>query len=70
MTKNPEMFPPTTLDKLQVLRKSFIADSEKAEEALERAENKVIAARNKVYQINEIIEAVKAGVDPGSGEVE
>jgi hypothetical protein len=64
------MFPPTTLDKLQVLRKSFIADSEKAEEALERAENKVIAARNKVYQINEIIEAVKAGVDPGSGEVE
>jgi len=63
------MFPPTTLDKLQVLRESFLSDSAKAEEALERAENKVIVARNKVYQINEVIEAVKAGVDPDSGEV-
>jgi len=64
------MFPPTTLDKLQVLRESFLSDSAKAEEALERAENKVIVARNKVYQINEVIEAVKAGVNPDSGEVE
>ena len=65
-----EMFPVTTLDKLQVLRKSFMAASEKAEEALERAENKVVEARLRVYQINEVIEAVKQGVDPDSGEVD
>jgi len=64
------MFPPTTLDKLQVLRKAFIAASEKADEAVERAENKAAEAHLRVYQINEVIEAVKAGVDPDSGEVE
>jgi hypothetical protein len=64
------MFPPTTLDKLQVLRQSFIAASEKADEAVERAESKAAEARLRVYQINEVIEAVKAGVDPDSGEVE
>jgi len=64
------MFPPTTLDKLQVLRKAFIAASEKADEAVERAENKAAEAHLRVYQINEVIEAVKAGVNPDSGEVE
>lgn len=64
------MFPPTTLDKLQVLRKAFIAASEKADEAVERAENKAAEAHLRVYQINEVIEAVKAGVDPDSGEVD
>jgi hypothetical protein len=64
------MFPPTTLDKLQVLRKAFIAASEKADEAVERAENKAAEAHLRVYQINEVIDAVKAGVDPDSGEVE
>jgi len=64
------MFPPTTLDKLQVLRQSFIAASEKADEAVERAENKAAEARLQVYRINEVIEAVKAGVDPDSGEVD
>ena len=64
------MFPPTTLDKLQVLRQSFIAASEKADEAVERAENKAAEARLQVYRINEVIEAVKAGVNPDSGEVE
>jgi hypothetical protein len=70
MKKQDEMFPPTTLDKLASIRADLIKASEKADEAVERAEAKAYEAHTKVYQINEVIEAVKNGADANTAEVD
>jgi len=80
MSPPDEMFPQTAVEKLQAIRAHLIAESAKAEEAAERAGQKVAEAHARLYMMNEAIESAVASekaakgiisydVDLGSGEV-
>ena len=66
---NPELFPMTTTEKLQAVRKHLLAESEKAEEAQERAEVKVADCHQRLYLMNEAIEAAQKSEKAAAGIV-
>jgi phosphoglycerate-specific signal transduction histidine kinase len=65
----PELFPMKPSEKLQALRKHLIAESEKAEEGVERAEAKVDQCHQRLYMINEAIEAMEKAEKAAAGIV-
>ena len=64
-----ELFPMTVTEKLQAVRKHLLAESEKAEEAQERAETKVSDCHQRLYLMNEAIEAAQKSEKAAAGIV-
>lgn len=67
MAEHDELFPQTPVEKLRTIRKWLIAENEKADEALERAEAKVSACRQRLYMMNEAIEAAEKAEKAAAG---
>jgi hypothetical protein len=68
MTTTAELFPMTAADKLAAIRVHLVTESEKAEEAVARAEAKVADCHQRLYMLNEAIEAMERSESAGKRE--
>ncbi len=64
-----EMFPMKPSEKLQAIRKHLIAESEKAEDSVTKAEQKVASCHDRLYMINEAIDAMETAEKAAAGIV-